>query len=87
MDGWIWIRVGDAGEYVDFDGLGSAIDYLNDLRVGQITGWVLGGFDTPNYYGHDYISIYWGGHDASFLANLDRDEQEYIESGLEESYL
>ena len=87
MDGWIWVRVGDAGEYVDFDDLGSVVDYLNDLYVGQVIGWVSAGFATPNYYGRDYISIYWGGHDASYLADLDNDEQNYIESGLEEYYL
>jgi len=87
METWLWIRVGDCGEYEQFDSLDDAIDYLNELRVGNVTGWVEAGFETPNYHGQDYISIYWGGTDANHLADLDDDEQETIESGLEESYL
>ncbi len=87
MNSLLWIRVGDTGEYTSFDDLNDAIGYLNELRVGTVTGWTQAGFETPNYHGEDYVSIYWGADDANHLADLDDDEQEIIESGLEESYL
>jgi hypothetical protein len=83
----LWIRVGDMGEYEEFDSLDDALEYLNGLRVGQVTGWVQGGFNTPNYHGHDYISCYWGGLGASYISELDADDKEVIENGLEENYL
>lgn len=87
MDSLLWVRIGDAGEYISFDNLDDAIDYLNELRVGQATGWTQAGFETPNYHGQDYVSIYWGDNDTNHLADLDDDEQEHIESGLEENSL
>ena len=39
----IWVRVGDSGDYEPFINLDDAIDYLNELHVGQVTGWVEGG--------------------------------------------
>jgi len=83
----LWVRVGDAGEYESFDSLDDAIDYLNDLRVGCVEGWLEDGFVTPNYHGRDYISMYWGGPDANHWADLDDDEQETVEDSLEENYL
>jgi len=81
------VRIGDAGEYCDFDSLDDALEYLNELRVGKVDRWQRYGFDTPNYHGHDYISIFWGGSDANPWADLDDDDRETIENGLEENYL
>lgn len=87
MEGLVWVRVGDAGEYVDFDDIELAVDYLNDLSVGQVTGWRDAGFETPNYWSQDYISIYYGGYDADHWHDLDDSDKEYVESNLEENYL
>lgn len=87
MANYLWVRVGDAGEYEKFDDLDDAPEYLNELRVGQVTSWVQGGFTTPNYRGQDYVSCYWGDADANHISDLDDPEQEYIENGLEENHL
>lgn len=83
----LWVRVGDAGEYTEFDDLDAALDYLNELHVGKIDHWQRYGFDTPNYHGLDYVSIYWGGADANPWRDLDDEERDTVEAGLEECYL
>ncbi len=90
----LWVRVGDAGEYERCDDLDDAIAYLNELRVGKITGWVQSGFETENFYGHDYVSIFYGDDDANHLTDIGEDEGEprwyhrqYVECNLEVNYL
>lgn len=91
---YLWVRVGDAGEYEKCVDLDDAIEYLNELRVGKITGWVQSGFETVNYYGQDYVSIFYGDSEANHLADIGEDEDEaqghhrqYVECNLEENYL
>jgi hypothetical protein len=86
-DALLWVRVGDAGEYCDFDSLDDALEYLNELQVGKVIGWQRYGFETPNYHGQDYISIFWGGSDTNPWADLDDEERDEVEAGLEENYL
>ena len=81
----LWVRVGDAGEYEQCDDLDDAIAYLNELRVGKITSWVRSGFETENYYGRDYVSIFYGDDDANHLCDIN--EKEYVECNLEVNYL
>jgi len=76
----IWVRVGDAGEYESFDSIADTLDYLNELKVGKVTRWRLFGFNTPNYWGHDYISIFRGTLDAPY--RLTADDIDALESGL-----
>jgi hypothetical protein len=84
----IWVRVGDAGEYEAFDGLDEAVDYLNELGVGQVDHWINGGpgvgIDTPNYHGYDFISLYHGDTDANLVSNLLPDERVLVEDALRE---
>jgi hypothetical protein len=82
----IWVRVGDAGEYEFFDSIADALDYLNELNVGKVTGWRALGFNTPNFWGQDYISIYHGTADADALGELTADEKATLESGLVEIF-
>lgn len=91
---YLWVRVGDAGEYEKCVDLDDAIEYLNELRVGKITGWVQSGFETVNYYGQDYVSIFYGDADANHLCDIGEDEDEaqeyhrqYVECNLQENYL
>jgi len=86
---YLWVRVGDAGEYEKMDDLDAAIEYLNELCVGKITGWVKSGFVTKNYHGQDYISIYYGDHEENHLADIGENEDEpqedhrqYVECNL-----
>ena len=87
----VWVRVGDMGEYESFDSLDDALDYLNELKAGQVTGWVEGGMgvgiETVNYHGYDFISLFWGDDDANLTAHLDADERMEVEEGLEEVYI
>jgi hypothetical protein len=87
----VWVRVGDAGEYEAFDALDDALDYLNELKAGEVTGWVDGGvgvgIETVNYHGHDFISLFWGDDDANLTAHLDADERVEVEEGLEEVFI
>jgi hypothetical protein len=82
----IWVRVGDAGEYESFDSIADALDYLNELNVGKVAGWRALGFNTPNFWGQDYISIYHGTADADALGELTADEKATLESGLVEIF-
>ncbi len=91
---YLWVRVGDAGEYERCDDLDDAIAYLNELRVGKITGWVRSGFETENFYGHDYVSIFHGDDNANHLCDIGENEDEpqeyhrqYVECNLEVNYL
>jgi len=89
MNAILWVRVGDAGEYERYDDLYDAIEYLNELRVGKITRWVQAGFETENYHGHDYVSIFYGDDDANHLCDIGENEEGryYIECNLEVNYL
>jgi len=91
---YLWVRIGDAGEYEKFDDLDAAIEYLNELRVGKITGWVRSGFQTQNYHGQDYISIFYGDSEANHWCDIGENEDEaqehhrqYVECNLEENEL
>ena len=87
----VWVRIGDMGEYESFDSLDDALDYLNELSAGQVTGWVEGGMgvgiETVNYYGYDFVSLFWGDDDANLTAPLDADERMEVEEGLKEVYI
>lgn len=87
----VWVRVGDAGDYEQFIGLGFALDYLNELGVGEIDDWINDphavGCETPNYWGNDYISLYWGDANANLIRPLDENERILAENTLQEAYL
>ena len=93
--GWpkllVWVRVGDAGEYESFDSLNDALAYLNELKAGEVTGWVDGGagvgIETVNYHGYDFISLFWGDDAADLTAHFDADERLEVETGLEEVFI
>ena len=91
MNEYLWARVGDAGEYERFDDLGAALDYLNESSVGQVDGWMdhgrAVGFETPNYWGDNCISLYWGDTSANLIRPLDATEQALVENTLEEAYI
>ena len=71
--------------------LTDALDYLNELKAGHVTGWVDGGLgvgiETVNYHGYDFVSIFWGDNDANLTVQLDADERMAVEEGLEEVYI
>jgi len=92
MSEQLWLRVGDAGDYENFgDDLDAVLDYLNELRAGEVTGWVLGGIgvglETVNYWGYDFVSLFWGDSNANLIRALDDQERAAVEAGLEEAFI
>lgn len=84
----LWLRVGRCGEYEKMDDLDAAIEYLNELRVGRIIMWVPGGFETQNYHGQDYVSLYYGDHKKNHVTDIIQERaQRYVEHNLEENEL
>jgi hypothetical protein len=87
----VWVRVGDMGEYESFDSLDDALDYLNELKAGEVTAWVDGGMgvgvETVNYHGYDFVSLFWRDDDANLTAHLDAEERMEVEEGLEKVYI
>ena len=88
----LWLRVGDAGEYESFgDDLDALLDHLNELGVGTVTGWIDAGpgvgFETPNYHGYDFISLFWGDAHADLTHPLRAAERAVVEAGLEEAFI
>jgi|WetSurMetagenome_2_1015567.scaffolds.fasta_scaffold200160_1 hypothetical protein len=76
----LWTRLGDAGEYEEYGAdLAPIADTLRELGVrphelAQVHFGLVGpGFEQANY-----ISLYWGGEDADFVADLSRDEFEEL---------
>lgn len=91
---YLWARVGDCGEYEICDDLDAAIEYLNELSVGKVTCWVRGGFETQNYHGHDYVSVYYGDREGNHVSDIGENEDEaqvyhrqYVECNLERNEL
>lgn len=92
MSEQLWARAGDAGEYEPFgNDLDAVIEYLNDVRAGAATGWIDGGMgvgmETVNYWGQDFISLYWGDRDANLVRALSAEERANVAAGLEEVYI
>jgi len=87
----LWIRVGDCGDYEPCNGLNDALAYLNELNVGEVTGWTNGpcavGFETSNFWGQDCISCYFGDADANLIRPLNAAERAAVEDGLKEAYI
>ncbi|MHB9044356.1 MAG: hypothetical protein ACYC35_00300 [Pirellulales bacterium] len=83
-----WIRIGDTGSYQSFDDLDDAVDCLNENGAGKIDHWVDGGpgigIDTPNFHGHDFISLFWGDNAANPIRSLNRWERAHVEKRLAE---
>lgn len=86
--GSLWIRVGDGGDYDAFgDDLDAVIEHLNDLGVGAVDHWRQGGVITANYWGNDYISLYYGDKEGNFVADLDAHERKQVEQRLQEAFI
>jgi len=75
-----WVRVGDQGDYEQFDSLDEVGDYLSQLGIAppydQSTSY---GFETDSYYGNNYISLYKGNADAQPTDTLKKSNLLYLE--------
>jgi len=86
MDLKIWLRIGDCAEYESFDDLDSATDWLDDLNVGPVTGWIDSGpgvgYTAPGYNGPNLVSLFWGDGEGNLVAPLSSFERETVERKL-----
>ena len=75
-----WVRVGDQGDYEQFDSLDDVGDYLSQLGIAppyeQSTSY---GFETDSYYGDNYISLYKGNAEAQPTDTLKKSHLLYLE--------
>lgn len=84
----LWVCVGSDGQLESFgDDWEALLDYLNTVGVGQIVKWMPGGFTTANYWGDDYVSLYWGNASSDPVRQLDARERDALAAGLTEVYV
>ena len=73
---FLWVRCGDMDDYNQHDTIDEAADYLKTcgvaipLRKCQRFGMADSGF----FQGENYISIFWGDHDAQPLREINKKE-------------
>jgi len=87
---YYWIRVGDQGDYQPVDDLDAAIEFLNEMRAGEVTGWVESGIgvglETINFWGYDFVSLFVGDPAANLVRPLNARERGRVEASLEAVY-
>mgnify|MGYP003149912856 CR=1 FL=1 len=81
-DLYVWMRVGDQGDYESFNSVDEAgydlAQYLDpdacyhDVR--RYKGPALTGIEVGCYVGYDAVSLYWGDDDAQLEAELNHQE-------------
>ena len=83
-----WIRVGDQGDYQPVDDIATAVECLNEWRVGEVTAWVDGGIgvgiETMECYGCDFISLFVGDDQGNLIRPLNSCERAAVEEGITE---
>jgi hypothetical protein len=72
----LWVRAGDGDNYNDFDGLEEVADYLAEMgATDPLERCDKYDVTSPEYRGHNYISLFWGDDDAQPTRPLRIDEQ------------
>lgn len=73
----LWVRLGDADGYNDFDGLQGVIDYLSEMGVYDTSSIHHSKYslELPGYEGkYNHISLFWGDAKGEAVRSLDGDE-------------
>lgn len=83
---FLWLRIGDGGEYEkfgdDFDALADAL-YEGSVPADGFAWRADGtGFETPNYPGQNYVSLFWGDEQGNLVEPLSIDERRDVEARL-----
>lgn len=80
----LWLRLGDVSEYEqfgdDFAALALAL-YDANIKPDDIRP-CNGGFTTPYYDAHNWVSLFWGDGDANLIRDLTPDEFGYLRNEL-----
>ena len=79
---YVWLRIGDGGEYEKFDSIDDAAQHLVEFRITEITGWTEHGFTAPGFGGQNYISCYHGDDAAAFVRGFKPSEQDELAEAL-----
>lgn len=91
MDEKIWMRMGDGGEYEDFDSPFDAGDrigifFSEDSKMPIVSKHGAYGVEVePHFPGpYNYVSLFWGDDDAQPIRGLTADELAQFKSGIAE---
>lgn len=80
----LWIRLGDAADYVCFDDLKEVAKYMASQSVfGPIWRHCNYGVACQGYEGQNYISLYWGNIEACPTRSLSTLERQSLNCLLE----
>lgn len=71
----LWVRAGDGDNYNPFDGLHEVADYLAEMGATDLEQSFWYGFISPEYRGHNYLSLFWGDDNAQPIRQLTIHEQ------------
>lgn len=87
----LWVRMGDADSYNDFDDFDSLADYMTELSptvCGMLRGWLEPRgpyqFEAPGFENQNCISLYWGDKEAQPVRELTETEISELELLIEE---
>ena len=84
----LWIRMGDNSDYENFGAdLFDLVDSLKEYNLGKFLFWrINGGFETENFQGGNYISIFWGNNNAQFEEEITKFQREAIEVAIKNKF-
>jgi len=85
---YVWIRMGDTGEYEKFD---SPYDAGEDVgsRLREVENFKFMGMGIriyPGYSGRNYISLFWGDEEAQPTRDLSDEERSEFLQGLRKGF-
>lgn len=78
----LWVRLGDAGEYVPLDSVMEAIQYLREQGVKGPISEAPTGFAAPGYAAGNYISIFWGDEVGNFDRQIHSSDFTHVRESL-----
>jgi hypothetical protein len=87
---FVWVRLGDSAEYEKYDDATEAAHYIAGVLAEsdpqappfQIRWTDPPGIEVGGFTGQNYISLYWGGNDASFEYKLTVEERREFEAAF-----
>jgi hypothetical protein len=83
----LWLRLGDADDYHDFDDLDAVIEHLKEMGVRGPAQRAYGmfGVTAPGFEDHNHISLYWGPEVIAPVRSLSPDELKALNEALADS--
>lgn len=74
---YLWVRLGDYGEYDVCDNLHDAAKQCATVGIIDVERWRKSGFEAIGFSGHNYVSLFWGDDpdQPEFLDDLSASER------------